>query len=419
MNDTLLLDPIRILQGPDRPVRDGAVLLESGVLKGFDQAARERAHQLGVTATQASDQLIAPCLVDPHSVLEAPFSGRAETLDSLRRCAAAAGYGQVALLPRSPTWRDSPERLIGFRDHDPREVTIHLWAGFSRGGSGSELASHGDLLDLGAIGLADDDALIPLPLLERGLLLGEMGSAPVLVAPRDPALQGDGMVREGVETLRAGWSPDPETSETLPLRQLLALHQRHPERQLRLMNVSTAAAVESLRTDPLPPLASVCWWHLLADRGTLLGGDASWRVRPSLGGASDREALRRALADQLIRAVSVHAVPLDAEDMLLPPDQRPPGLSGHHLVLPALWDALVRNGGFSLEQLWQGLSFGPSALIDQPPEELAVGSRRWLLFDPGHTWQVRHDDEAAPMAANLALLNREMQGRVIACGLSR
>jgi dihydroorotase len=298
-------------------------------------------------------------------------------------------------------------------------VTIHLWAGFSRGGNGSELASHGDLLDLGAIGLADDDALIPMPLLERGLLLGEMGSAPVLVAPRDPALQGDGMVREGVETLRAGWSPDPETSETLPLRQLLALHQRHPERQLRLMNISTAAAVESLRADQPPPLSSVCWWHLLADRGSLPGGDASWRVHPSLGGASDREALRRALADQLIRAVSVHAVPMDAEDMLLPPDQRPPGLSGHHLVLPALWDALVRHGGFSIEQLWQGLSFGPSALIDQPPEALAVGSRRWLLFDPELTWQVGHDDEAAPMAANLALLNRKMRGRVTACGLSR
>merc|ERR1711991_646589 len=97
----------------------------------------------------------------------------------------------------------------------------------------------------------------------------------------------------------------------------------------------------------------------------------------------DRSRLRSALRDGLIQAVAVHAVPLDQEDMLLPIEQRPPGLSGHHLVLPALWDALVRNGGFSLEQLWQGLSFGPSALIDQPPEELAVGSRRWLLFDPG------------------------------------
>ena len=44
MNDTLLLDPIRILQGPDQPVRDGAVLLESGVLQGFDQ-------QLGIEPT--------------------------------------------------------------------------------------------------------------------------------------------------------------------------------------------------------------------------------------------------------------------------------------------------------------------------------------------------------------------------------
>ena len=35
------------------------------------------------------------------------------------------------------------------------------------------------------------------------------------------------------------------------------------------------------------------------------------------------------------------------------------------------------------------------------------------------TWQVGHDDEAAPMAANLALLNRKMRGRVTACGLSR
>ena len=33
---------------------------------------------------------------------------------------------------------------------------------------------------------------------------------------RDPVLQGEGLVREGVETLRAGWPADPITSETLP-----------------------------------------------------------------------------------------------------------------------------------------------------------------------------------------------------------
>jgi dihydroorotase len=276
------------------------------------------------------------------------------------------------------------------------------------------------LLEHGAIGLADDDALISPQLLEQGLVLGEMGSCPVLVAPRDPVLQGAGMVREGVETLRAGWPPDPISSEILPISQLLTLHQRHPDRQLRLMNLSTAAAVEQLVAfGNNPPLSSVNWWHLLADRNGLAAGDPGWRIRPSLGGAKDRERLIDAVLCQTITAISVHAVSLDDEDMLLPPDQRPPGLCGHHLVLPTLWDALVRQRNTPIESLWQALSFGPSALIDQPPEGLRLGSRRWLLFDPHHQWTVRRDDRQAPRGANMPYLGQTLKGRVIACGLNR
>ena len=117
-------------------------------------------------------------------------------------------------------------------------------------------------------------------------------------------------------------------------------------------------------------------------------------------------------------AVAVHAVPLDAEDMLLPGDQRPAGLSGHHLVLPALWNALVRPGRWTVEDLWQALSFGPSALIDQPPEQLEQGSRRWLLFDPEQRWSIERSTAGAPRAANIPWLGRELQGSVRACGLS-
>ena len=260
--------------------------------------------------------------------------------------------------------------------------------------------------------------MVPTALLERGLLLGEMGGCPVLVAPRDPALQGEGLVREGVETLRAGWPADPLTSETLPLSQLLLLHQRHPERQLRLMNLSTAAAVNQLSGCETPPLSSVSWWHLLCDRSMLASSDPGWRVCPSLGGPEDRDQLIQAVRRRTITAVAVHAVPLDAEDMLLPGDQRPAGLSGHHLVLPALWNALVRSGRWTAEDLWQALSFGPSTLIDQPPEQLERGSRRWLLFDPDHGWTVQSKSPGAPRSANIPWLGRELQGRVVACGLS-
>ena len=420
MNDTLLLDPVRVLRGPGHSVQLGAVLIDQGVLVGFDNDAREQALGLGIQATPAPDQVVAPCLVDPHSILDTPFSGDQETAMSLRRCAATAGYGQIALLPRSNSWRDRPERLQGFSlDQDSTAtVRLHLWGGFSRGGKAEELAPHGDLLEHGAIGLAEDDAMVPIPLLDRGLMLGEMGECPVLVAPRDPALQGEGLVREGVETLRAGWPADPITSETLPLIQLLLLHQRHPERQLRLMNLSTAAAVDQLSACEPPPRSSVSWWHLLTDRSMLASSDLGWRVCPSLGGPEDRDRLIGAVQARTITAVAVHAVPLDAEDMLLPGDQRPAGLSGHHLVLPALWNALVRSGRWTVEDLWQALSFGPSALIDQPPEQLEHGSRRWLLFDPDQRWTNQSNSPGAPRAVNVPWQGRELQGRVVACGLS-
>ncbi|CAI8159775.1 MAG: Dihydroorotase [Prochlorococcus marinus str. MIT 9215] len=416
MPEAQLLDPVRILHGADQQVVNDAALISDGQIIAFGSKARERAQELKLTPESAPEKLLAPCLVDPHSVLEDPISSRSETLSSLRNAAAASGFGQLALLPRSSSWRDRPERLQGFANSQS-DIKIHLWGGFSRGGEGKELSTHGDLLQHGALGLADDDLILPLTLLQRGLLLGEMGAAPVLLAPRDQGIQGDGMVREGVETLRAGWAPDPLASETLPLGQILELQRQHPDRAIRVMNVSTAVGVNMLTTSPKPPMASVCWWHLVADRTTLQPTELGWRVTPSLGGPEDRQALIQALADGIINAVAVHAIPLDEEDTQQPPDQRQPGLTGHQLVLPSLWQELVVKAGWSVEQLWQVLSFGPSKLLKLPEERLSCGSRRWLLFDPNKEWIQDRLHRNAPKAANQPWQSRQLIGRVVACGL--
>ncbi|MFM9109438.1 MAG: dihydroorotase, partial [Prochlorococcaceae cyanobacterium] len=245
----------------------------------------------------------------------------------------------------------------------------------------------------------------------------EMGQRPVLLAPRDPSLAAGGFVRDGVEALRMGWPTDPALSETLPLQTLLTLAEAHPERQLRLMNLSTAEGVRRLQGCPQPPLATVSWWHLLADSGRLEPTAEGWRVEPSLGGPADREALIAALAGGLITAVAVQHTPLDAEELLLPIDQRRAGVSGHDLVLPLLWQELVLGRGWSPAQLWQALSWGPSRVLGEPPERLQPGSRRWLLFDPALRW---HDADAPSpsLAANRPWRERPRLGRVLACGLS-
>ena len=163
MTPPIWLQQVQVLAGPDQPIQCTDVLLagdghpEAGALLAWGESVAAQALSLGLTAIDASGWLLAPPLVDPHSVLEEPLSGRSETLASLSAAAAAGGYGTVGLLPWAPSWRDRPERLtlpplaVG---GVPLPVELRLWGSFSVEGQDQALAPHADQLAAGAVGLA-------------------------------------------------------------------------------------------------------------------------------------------------------------------------------------------------------------------------------------------------------------------------
>jgi dihydroorotase len=409
----LLLRDLQLLPGAAASPRRGSVLLAERRIIAFDQEAEALAAvDLEVVKLKAQSQwLMAPVLVDCHSILEDPELGTAETLQSLAVEAAAAGYGSVALLPQARPWRDQPELL---QLKWPEPLQLHCWGALTVAGKAKTFAPHAELLQAGAIGLAETDQIPPLALLERALVLGEALKAPLLVAPRDPLLTQAGFVREGLTALRLGWPGDPYVSETLALASLLALADASASGpSLRLMNLSTAASVDLLKKAIAPPQASVSWWHLLSHNAELDPLAEGWRVQPSLGDARDRHCLRDALRSGLLQAVAVHHCPLDFEEQLLPLDQRRPGVAGYQAVLPSLWHALVEQEGWAISDLWQALSWGPATFLGVEAESLKAGSNRWLLFDPKQPFSYQLGSKAAnkPLAADA------LTGRIIASGL--
>ena len=57
------------------------------------------------------------------------------------------------------------------------------------------------------------------------------------------------------------------------------------------MNLSTSASINILKKSASRPLATVSWWHLVADQSRLTSSDIGITIVPSLGSSNDREML--------------------------------------------------------------------------------------------------------------------------------
>ena len=244
-----------------------------------------------------------------------------------------------------------------------------------------------------------------------------MKKSPLLLAPRDKSLQAGGISRHSVDTLRAGWPPDPIESEILPLIQILELHKQYPEIALRLMNISTSEGVSILMNAYSKPMTTVLWWHLISDNSNLSPLDIGWSVTPSLGSPKDRASLIKGLEDNVLTSISVHSTPIDDSETKLPASKRKKGITGYNLVLPLLWDQLVRKSGWRVEKLWEKISFGPSQILNQVEEKLSIDSNRWLLFDPEKEWIQSNKEQPLTTATNQPIKDQKICGKVIDCGL--
>ena len=416
--EQLLLRDVWVVDAPRQPPQRRDVLLDGGQIRDWCAPGGLTVGD-ATPVVPAAELWLGPSLVDPYSHLDEAH-GLVDDLPRLAMEALRGGYGTVALSPQATPWRDQPQELIMGCHHG---LELLSWGSFSAGGVGQDFSNHGALLAAGAVGLAEASCPGHGQLLFRGLQWqadahrrGE--GSPLAIAPRDSQLQAGGVAREGADALRLGLPTDPVASELLPLRQLLqAAELIDKATGLRLLNVSTAAAVACLQHH-LPTMdAAVHWWHLVEDTSGLGRLSDSWRVEPSLGGLQDRQALQQAVQQGLITCITVNHRAIDHHQQLLPVEERPPGLAGYAHVLPLLWAELVEGVGLPVEQLWWLLCWGAQQFLGHPPEPLKRGSNRWLLFSPNDPWTMPGHGSGRG-GGNRPWPGRTVQGRVVASGLT-
>ncbi|PSO76297.1 MAG: dihydroorotase [Cyanobacteria bacterium SW_6_48_11] len=441
-----LLQRVRVLDPVSETDEISDVLIAEGEIKAIGSPLRDIPQE--AAALDCQGLVLAPGLVDLYSHNSEPGNEDRETLSTLVAAAAAGGFTRLGILPDTVPPVDNPGSLAWLQQRSrgageaegktdqsfsfapghlgtsslltphsslPHPPHLHFWGALTLGVKGEQMTELAELATAGVIGFADGHPVENLGLLRRLLEYLAPLEKPVALVAAESDLRGNGVMREGVRSLRSGLPGDPTMSESAALAALLEVvaATRTP---VHLMRISTARGVELIadaKARGLPVTASTTWMHLLLNAEAVGSYDPNLRLEPPLGDRADQLALSEGVKHGVIDTITVDHTPYTYEEKTVAFADAPPGAIGLELALPLLWQTFVETGEWSALQLWRALSIAPQKCLQQKPTSCAVGKTAELvLFDPQKNWIVQRNTLHSA-SANTPWFGKELTGKVV------
>ena len=394
----------------DRP---GSIFIAEGRIAALDKAPD------GFSADETIDAkglAAMPGLVDLSARLREPGFEYKATLESEMRAAAAGGVTTLACPPDTDPPLDEPGlvEMLTRRATGLARGRVHPLGALTVGLKGERLAEMALLADAGCRGFSQGNASLPsTATLWNALKYAATFGYTVWLRPQDANLSAGGVAHEGEVATRLGLPPIPVIAETIAVRTILEMMTATGARVhlARLSSAAGARLVAEAKSRGAPLTCDVGVHHLhLCDRD-IADFNANCNLVPPLRDPSDRDQLRRAVADGSIDAVCSDHTPVDDDAKQVPFAEAEPGATALELLLPLTlqWG---KEAGLKPVDALGSVTHRPARILGVPAGTLAVGAAADIcLFDPEKPWVV----EPAALASqgkNTPYLGLELVGRV-------
>ena len=248
MNDDLLIRGGTVIDPASGMHARRDVLVRDGKIAAVSEAIGDEGVR-GATVIEAENCLVLPGLIDMHVHLREPGYEYKETIETGARAAVAGGFTTVACMANTDPVNDSAAVTEFIRERAQAAGLARVYAigAVSKNLKGEQLAEIGEMHCAGIVAVSDDG----MPIMNGGLMrhaleYTAMFGLPVIVHEEDRSIAGDGVMNEGVESLRLGLKGVPAAAEEAMIARDLALLARTGGR-LHIAHVSTAGAVELIR----------------------------------------------------------------------------------------------------------------------------------------------------------------------------
>lgn len=400
---------------PEAQTEDtGWLLVQNGAIAATGQGEPPQADE----TIDCNGLCLAPGIVDIGVKVGEPGERHKESYASAARAAAAGGVTTMAIRPDTSPAIDTPEALefVKRRANEDSAVNVLPLAALTKGREGREMTEIGFLMDAGAVGFSDCDAVVTnTKVFQRALTYARSLGALVIAHHQEPILSAGAAVTSGkFATLRGLPSVSP-MAERMGLDRDIALLEMTGARY-HADQITTARALPALeraKRNGLDITAGTSIHHLTLNELDVADYRTFFKLKPPLRSEDDRLATVEALASGLIDTISSMHTPQDEESKRLPYAEAASGAVALETLLPAAL-RLVHAGSLTLAQLFRALALNPAKRLQLASGRLSKGAPADLmLFDPNKPF-VLDRTTLLSKSKNTPFDGQRLQGKVVA-----
>lgn len=234
----------------------------------------------------------------------------------------------------------------------------------------------------------------------------------IFVTLEEPYLGQSGCMHEGNTSLKLGLPGIPTLSESIALAQELQLIEATGI-EVHISRLSAAKSIEGLKAiaSQLSITADVAIHQLFKTDQDVSIDNGLCHVRPPFRTSQDLMALRQALSQKKIQAISSQHITLPSETKFVPFQDSTPGIASWPLLLP-LTLKLAQDEGLSLLDAMALVTTEPAKILGIDAGHMNINSSaNMIIVDPNINWELSADDLKI-FGSNNPFCHETLQGKL-------
>jgi len=377
--------------------RDGRadILIEKGLITAVDDSCSIDTADHKVIDAEGLN--VIPGLVDCCARLREPGLEQKARIKSETTAAAKSGITTLCCPPDTDPVVDEPAvvELIHQKAASAGKSHVVVLGALTQGLDGEQLSEMYALQKAGCVGLGNARRPVANTAIQkRAYAYAATFDIPVFIEPTDPWLSQQGCAHQGKIASRLGLKGIPVSAETIAIAQALELIAETGVRA-HIGRISSARAVEMIaraKHEHLPVTADVSAHQLHLTEHDISNFNSDCHVIPPLRTQRDMEALRQAVADGTIDAISSDHQPHDFDAKQSPFAGTEPGISALETYLP-LCMRLQELTSVRLPELITRMSTSPASILGIEAGTLSVGAVADIcIYSDDDDWQLSQDN---------------------------